>query len=406
MATVDSMALLDVLNNCGMGGDADFLRRALRTVVQALMEAEAASQVGAQKYERSEQRQTRRNGHRERDWDTRVGTLPLQIPKLRKGTYFPSFLEPRRRGERALLAVVQEAYVHGVSTRKVDELIKSLGMEGISKSEVSRICQDLDETVQVFRERRLEETYPYVWLDATFPKVREGGRVLGMALVIAIGVKETGEREVLGFDVGLTEDGAFWTTFLRSLVARGLRGVKLAISDAHEGLRKAVETVLVGASWQRCRVHVMRNVLSQVPRKSQGMVSALVKTVFAQESRRAAQECAVGVVLTLQERFPKAAGVLDGALEDVLTYMDFPPEHWKQICSTNPLERVNREIRRRTDVVGIFPNRAATIRLVGPLLEEMHEDWMVTKRYFSRESMAKLPGADVPQLTAESCLLK
>jgi putative transposase len=406
MATVDSMALLDVLHNCGMDREADSLQGALWKLVQALMEAEAASQVGAQKYERSEQRQTRRNGHRERDGDTRVGTLPLQIPKLRKGTYFPSFLEPRRRSERALLAVVQEAYVHGVSTRKVDDLVKSLGMEGISKSEVSRICQDLDETVQGFRERRLEGTYPYVWLDATFPKVREGGRVLGMALVIAIGVKETGEREVLGFDVGLSEDGAFWTTFLRSLVARGLRGVKLAISDAHEGLRKAVETVLVGASWQRCRVHVMRNILSQVPRKSQGMVSALVKTIFAQENRKAAQECAVNVVLTLQERFPKAAQVLDGALEDVLTYMDFPAEHWKPICSTNPLERVNREIRRRIDVVGIFPNRAATIRLVGPLLEEMHEDWMVTKRYFSRESMAKVAGADVPQLTAESRLLK
>ena len=406
MATVDSMALLEVLHKCGMNGETDFLREALRRLAQALMETEVAAQIGAEKYERSEQRQTRRNGHRERPWDTRLGTVPLQIPKLRQGTYFPRLLEPRRRSEKALLAVVQEAYVHGVSTRKVDDLVKALGLEGVSKSDVSRICQDLDETVQGFRERRLEGAYPYVWLDATFPKVREGGHVVGMALIIAIGVKETGEREVLGFDIGLSEDGAFWTTFLRGLVARGLRGVKLAISDAHEGLRQAIQTVLVGSGWQRCRVHVMRNILSQVPRKSQGMASALIKTIFAQENRQAAQACAAHVVLTLTERFPKAAEVLDGALDDVLTYMDYPAEHGKQICSTNPLERVNRELRRRTDVVGIFPNRAATIRLVGPLLQELHEDWMVTKRYFSQESLAKLRGEAPSSLTAESCLLK
>lgn len=379
---------------------------AMRTLVQALMDAEVSSQIGAQKYERSATRQTQRNGHRERAWDTRVGTIDLQIPKLREGTYFPSLLEPRRRSERALLSVIQEAYVHGISTRKVDELVKSLGMEGISKSEISRICQELDESVRAFRERSLEGTYPYVWLDATFPKVREGGRVLGMALVIAIGVRETGERQVLGFDVGMSEDGAFWTTFLRGLVARGLRGVQLAISDAHEGLRQAIQTALIGASWQRCRVHVMRNVLSPVPRRSQGMVSAIIKTIFAQENHQEATQQATVVVMELKERFPKAMEVLERALDDVPMYMDFPTEHWKQISSTNPLERVNREIRRRTDVVGIVPNRLSTIRLTDPLLQEMHEDWMVTKRYFSQESMAKLRMGDAPQLTAESLLLK
>ena len=285
---------------------------------------------------------------------------------MRKGTYFPSLLAHRKRSEQALLSVVQEAYVHGVSTRKVDDLVKAMGIDGISKSEVSRMCQDLD-----------------------------------------VGVKETGEREVLGFDLGLSEEGAFWTSFLRSLVQRGLRGVKLCISDAHEGLKQAISSVLVGSSWQRCRVHVMRNILSQVPRKSQGMASAVIKTIFAQENRQAAQAAAVKAVLGLRDRFPKAADVLEHSIDDVLTFMDFPTEHWTQISNTNVLERLNREIRRRTNVVGIFPNREATLRLVGPLLQEIDEDWMVGNRAMSKSSMMKLrPPGEVNELTAESLLLK
>lgn len=407
MASVDSMALLGLLQKCGIDGDVDFLREATRVLVQSLMDAEVSAQIGAQKHERSGERQTQRNGYRERDWDTRVGRLALEIPKLRKGTYFPSLLEHRKRSEQALLSVVQEAYVHGVSTRKVDELVKAMGIDGISKSEVSRVCQELDSGVKAFRERRLETAkYPYVWLDATFPKVREGGHVVGMALVIAIGVKESGEREVLGVDIGLSEDGAFWTSFLRSLISRGLHGVKMCISDAHEGLRQAIASVFIGSSWQRCRVHVMRNILSQVPRKSQAMASALIKTIFAQENRKAAQACAASVVLTLQDRFPKAANVLQRSVEDVLTYMDFPSEHWKQISNTNVLERLNREIRRRTDVVGIFPNHEAVVRLAGSLLQEIHEDWMVGNRYMSKESMVKLQSGDPTELAAESALLK
>ncbi|MFC7750201.1 IS256 family transposase, partial [Paenibacillus thermoaerophilus] len=262
MASIDRMSLLELLRKSGSDGDVDFLKEALNVLVHSLMEAEVAAQIGAERYERNTERTNQRNGYRQREWDTRVGTLNLSIPKLRKGSYFPSLLEPRKRAEKALLSVVQEAYIHGVSTRKVDELVESLGMKGISKSEVSRICRELDEVVIAFKERPLEGQFPYVWLDATFPKVREGGRVRSMALVVAIGIRETGDREVLGFDLGMSEDGSFWLEFLRKLVARGLRGVQLAISDAHEGLRRAIEQVLAGATWQRCRVHFMRNVLS------------------------------------------------------------------------------------------------------------------------------------------------
>jgi len=392
MASIDKFTLLDLIRKVGMEGDVDFLREGLKVLAEALMDAEVSQHIGAERFERSENRKNYRNGYRNREWDTRVGTIDLKIPKLRKGSYFPSLLEPRRRAEKALLSVVQEAYVHGVSTRKVDELVESLGINGISKSEVSRICKELDEVVQSFKNRPLEGEYPYIWLDATFPKVREGGRVQTMAFVIAIGVKNTGEREVLGFDLGTSEDGAFWLAFLRSLVARGLRGVKLAISDAHEGLRAAIETVLVGSAWQRCRVHVMRNILSQVPKSSQMMVSAIVRTIFAQPTQAAAKQQLSLVVRQLEERFPKAMEVLKQAEEDVLAYMAFPREHWKQICSTNPLERLNREIRRRIEVVGIFPNRDAVIRLAGAILQEQHEEWMVGRRYFSKESMAKLIG--------------
>jgi putative transposase len=396
MASMDKIALLELIRKIGLeDGDVDFLREGLKVLAEAVMDAEVSQLVGAERFERSTERKNYRNGYRRREWDTRVGTIELQIPKVRKGSYFPSLLEPRRRAEKALLNVVQEAYVHGVSTRKVDELVESLGIGGISKSEVSRICKELDEVVQAFKNRPLEGEFPYVWLDATFPKVREGGRVQSMAFVIAIGVKSTGEREVLGFDLGTSEDGSFWLTFIRSLVARGLRGVKLAISDAHEGLRAAIETTLVGATWQRCRIHVMRNVLSQVPKSSQAMVSSIVRTIFTQPTQQSAKEQLSRVVKQLESHFPKAMDVLQQAEDDVLAYMAFPTEHWRQICSTNPLERLNREIRRRMDVVGIFPNRDSVIRLVGTILQEQHEEWSIGRRYFSLESMAKVTGNQV-----------
>ena len=309
MASMDKIALLELIRKIGLeDGDIDFLREGLKVLAEAVMDAEVSQLIGAERFERSTERKNYRNGYRRREWDTRVGTIELQIPKLRKGSYFPGLLEPRRRAEKALLNVVQEAYVHGVSTRKVDELVESLGIGGISKSEVSRICKELDEVVHAFKSRPLEGEFPYVWLDATFPKVREGGRVQSMAFVIAVGVKATGEREVLGFDLGTSEDGSFWLTFLRSLVARGLRGVKLAISDAHEGLRAAIETTLVGATWQRCRVHVMRNVLSQVPKSSQAMVSSIVRTIFAQPTQESAKEQLAVVVQQLIESVSEGDG--------------------------------------------------------------------------------------------------
>jgi len=366
------------------------LKEALTLLINALMDAEVTTIIGAEKYERNENRSNYRNGYRQREWDTRVGTLQLSIPKLRHGSYFPSLLEPRKMSEKALLNVVQEAYVHGVSTRKVDELVEALGMRGMDKSEVSRISKQLDDFVKEFKNRRLEGEYPYLWLDATFPKIREGGRVCSMALVIAVGVNQSGEREVLGFDVGMSEDGAFWEEFLRRLVARGLKGVKLVISDAHEGLKAAVKKILAGSAWQRCRVHFMRNVLSQVPKSYQGMVSSIIRTIFARNDQASAREQLRHVVDELKNRFPKAMTILEEAEDDILAYMAFPREHWTQIHSTNPLERLNREIRRRTDVVCIFPNREAVIRLVGAMLMEQNDEWQVGRRYFSLESMAKL----------------
>jgi len=384
------MALLEQLSKYVVEKDKDFLKEALTLLINALMDAEVTTIIGAEKYERNENRSNYRNGYRQREWDTRVGTLQLSIPKLRHGSYFPSLLEPRKMSEKALLNVVQEAYVHGVSTRKVDELVEALGMRGMDKSEVSRISKQLDDFVKEFKNRRLEGEYPYLWLDATFPKIREGGRVCSMALVIAVGVNQSGEREVLGFDVGMSEDGAFWEEFLRRLVARGLKGVKLVISDAHEGLKAAVKKILAGSAWQRCRVHFMRNVLSQVPKSYQGMVSSIIRTIFAQNDQASAREQLRHVVDELKNRFPKAMTILEEAEDDILAYMAFPREHWTQIHSTNPLERLNREIRRRTDVVCIFPNREAVIRLVGAMLMEQNDEWQVGRRYFSLESMAKL----------------
>ena len=318
--------------------------------------------------------------------------MELKVPRVRDGGYFPSLLEPRRRAERALAAVVQEAYVHGVSTRKVDELVKALGMTGISKSRVSELCEELDEEVERFRSRPLEGSYPYVWVDATYvKKARQDGRVASTAVVIAVGVKaQSGEREVLGFDVGPSEDGAFWTSFLRSLVARGLSGVRLVTSDSHRGLKSAVEAVLVGASWQRCRVHFMRNALSLVPKATQQMVGATIRTVFAQPDNASAHQQWRRVADGFRARFSKLADLMDEAETDVLSYAAFPAEHWQKVWSNNPLERVNKEVKRRTNVVGIFPNEAAVVRLVGAVLCEQHDEWQVSKRYFSAGSLAKL----------------
>ncbi|HEX2185702.1 MAG TPA: IS256 family transposase [Chloroflexota bacterium] len=404
MADELRMALTELLRK-GDAGDAEFLREGVRALAQALMELELTQHLGAERYERALTRTGQRNGYREREWDTRVGTIELQVPRVRDGSFFPSLLEPRKRAERALVAVVQEAYVQGISTRRVDDLVQALGMTGISKSQVSRLCQALDGEVERFRTRRLDGPYPYVWLDATFVKVREQGRVVSMAVVVAIGVRASGEREVLGLDVGPSEDGAFWLQFLRGLVARGLGGVKLVISDAHQGLKGASAAVLQGAGWQRCRVHFVRKALALVPKTAAQMVAATIRTVFVQPDAQAAREQWRRVADSFRGRFPRLAALLDEAEADVLAYLAFPPEHWRQIWSNNPLERLNKEIKRRTEVVGIFPNAAAVVRLVGAVLAEQHDEWQVSRRYFSAESLAKLgppDGEPVPELLAAS----
>jgi transposase-like protein len=354
------------------------------------MEVEVSQHLGAERHERTAERSGQRNGYREREWDTRVGTIGLRVPRVRDGSYFPAMLEPRKRAEQALVAVVREAYVHGVSTRKVDGLVQALGLDGISKSQVSRLCETLDAEVERFRQRPLDGGYPYVWLDATFVKVRDGGRVVSMAVVVAIGVRSSGEREVLGMDVGPSEDGAFWHQFLRSLVARGLAGVQLVISDAHQGLKSSIAAVLQGASWQRCRVHFVRNALGLVPKAAAEMVAATIRTVFAQPDPAMAREQWRKVAAGFRTRYPRLAALLDDAEADVLAYLAFPHGHWRQIWSNNPLERLNKEIKRRTDVVGIFPNDAAVIRLVGAVLAEQHDEWQVGRRYLSTESLATL----------------
>lgn len=385
----DRMTLLELLRKAGVDKDIDFLREGVKTLAESIMELEVREKIGAGLYERNGERTTYRNGYRERQWDTRVGTIPLEIPRIREGSYFPSLLEPRRRVEQALLAVIQEAYVLGVSTRKVEGLVRSLGMEGISKSEVSRICQGLDEEVEIWRHLPLISRYPYLWLDATYVKVRQAGRVTGQAVIVAYGVKESGEREVIGIEVGPSEDGAFWTEFLRSLVTRGLAGVLLVISDAHVGLREAIATVLTGAAWQRCRVHFMRNALVKVPRSAQTMMAAAIRTIFAQPDRETAGLQLRRVADSLRLRFSTVSTLLEDTEDDLLAYMSFPREHWRQLYSTNPLERLNKEIKRRSNVVGIFPNRESVIRLVSAVLIEQQDEWEIGKRYFSMESMQK-----------------
>ncbi|MGH9341459.1 MAG: IS256 family transposase [Acidobacteriota bacterium] len=371
--------------------DADLLRQMLLTFVETLMGAEADALCGADFGERSEDRVNSRNGYRERPWDTRVGSADLKIPKLRQGSYFPDWLlERRRRAENALIAVVAECYVTGVSTRRVDRLVKTLGIDGISKSQVSEMARSLDELVEAFRNRPLDKgPYTYLWIDALIIRCREGGRIVNVAAVLATAVNGEGHREVLGVDVVTAEDGAAWTQFLRGLVARGLSGVELVTSDAHEGLKQAIAGVLAGSTWQRCRTHFARNLQTRVPKSAQDMVATLVRSIFAQPDAKSTKEQHRRVVEQLVGRFDQAANLLIDAEPDLLAFTSFPKEHWRQIWSNNPQERLNREIRRRTDVVGIFPNRAAIIRLVGAVLNEQNDEWAVARRYMSAESLAK-----------------
>ena len=384
--TIDRITLKDLVEK---GSDADLLREMLAFVTGRMMEMEVESLTGAGHGERSADRQNSRNGYRMRDWETRAGTVSVAIPKLRKGSYFPSFLDPRRASEKALVAVIQEAYVQGVSTRSVDALVKSMGMSGISKSQVSRLCEDIDDRVQMFIQRPIEGTWPYLWIDATYVKVREGGRIISVAVIIAVAVNTDGRREVLGMEVGPSEAEPFWTKLLRSLTNRGLRGVKLVISDSHEGLKAAARKVL-SATWQRCCVHFMRNAMATVNVKQRGMVAAAIRTAFVQETEKEAHAEWRTVADRLRERFPRAAAIMDDAEYDVLAYMSFPKSHWPQIRSTNPIERLNLEVKRRTNVVQIFPNEAAIVRLVGALLLEQNDEWAVSRRYMSLETLARL----------------
>jgi putative transposase len=384
--TIDRITLKELVEK---GSDADLLREMIAVVASRMMEMEVEGLTGAAHGERSAARTNQRNGYRERIWETRAGTVPLEIPKLRKGSYFPAFLEPRRASEKALTAVIQEAYVQGVSTRSVDDLVKAMGMTGISKSQVSRLCAEIDERVHAFLERPIEGLWPYLWIDATYVKVRESGRIVSVAVIIAVGVNTDGRREVLGMAVGPSEAEPFWTKFLRSLTRRGLRGVKLVISDAHEGL-KAAATKVLSATWQRCRVHFMRNALAHVGSTQRQMVAAAIRTAFTQESQEAARNEWRAVADRLRDRFRKLAELMDEAEHDVLAHMAFPKDHWQQLHSTNPLERLNGEIKRRTDVVAIFPNENAIVRLVGALLLEQNDEWAVQRRYMTLETLEPL----------------
>ena len=379
----------------------DLLRAMVKEMAEALMSADADAVCGAGYGERSPERVNRRNGYRERDWDTRVGSIELAVPRLREGSYFPDWLlAPRRRAEQAFVSVIADAYLAGVSTRRVEKLVQQLGVERMSKSQVSRLAQSLDGIVEDFRTRPLDGApYAYVTLDALVVKCREGGRTVNVCVVHAVGVNKDGFRESLGLDVVTAEDGAAWLAFLRGLVARGLNGVKLASSDAHPGLVDAIAATLPGAAWQRCRTHFMRNLLTRVPKSAQSFVATMVRTIFAQPDASTVHEQHTRIVEQLEARFPDAALLLAEAGPDLLAFTSFPKEHWRQLWSNNPLERLNKEIRRRTDVVGIFPNRPAVIRLVGAVLAEQHDEWAVARRYMSAESIAKALAdpADQPQ---------
>ena len=384
--TDDTMAFLHQIRE---RGGQDLLKDLAEAVLQKLMDFDIENRVGAARYERSDARTTQRNGFRERELETRLGTLELKIPKLRKGSYFPAFLEPRKTAERALVAVIQAAWIQGVSTRKVDDLVQAMGMSGISKSQVSKLCEDIDERVNSFLDRKLEGDWPYLWLDATYLKVRENGRIVSVAAIIASAVNAEGRREIIGLELGPSEAAVFWLGFLRSLESHGLKGVKLVISDAHEGLKAAISQVFK-ASWQRCRVHFMRNALAHVSKAHHGMVSAAIRSVFSQEDQAAASRTWRQVADQLRARFPRLADLLDNAEADVLAFMAFPRAHWPKLHSTNPIERLNKEVKRRADVVGIFPNEASIRRLVGAILLEQNDEWQLQHRYMSLETMAGL----------------
>ena len=394
--TDDRMALIELIEK---GADSDLVRELLAFAADRMMELEVEARTGAPAGARSADRLTHRNGYRERAWETRAGRIDLAIPKLRKGSYLPSFLEPRRTAEKALTAVIQEAYVHGDLDAGRRRPRQGDGRLGISKSQVSRLCEEIDERVNAFLSRPIEGAWPYLWIDATYLKVREAGRIVSLAVIIAVGVNTDGRREVLGVATGASEAEPFWKAFLRSLADRGLRGVKLVIADDHKGLRAAAAKVF-SATHQRCRVHWLRNALAHVPPKQRPAAVAMLKTIFAQDTAEAAHAQWRQVADALRERFPKLAELMDGAREDVLAYMTFPREHWPQIASTNPLERLNGEIKRRADVVGIFPNDRSVIRLVGALMLEQSDEWAVSRRYMSLESLAVLSDDPVLRLSA------
>jgi putative transposase len=394
--TKTSMALTELAEK---GPDLDMLREMLEFATQRLMEFDVENRCGAPYGERGVPRANSRNGYRDRTWETRAGSIDLKIPKLRQGSYFPGFLEPRRTAEKALVAVIQEAYIQGISTRSVDDLVKAMGMTGISKSQVSRLCADIDERVHAFLDRPIEGDWPYVWIDATYVKVRSAGRIVSVAVIIAVGVNTDGIREILGMAVGPSEAEPFWTEFLRSLSRRGLRGVKLVISDAHIGLKAAIAKVFK-ATWQRCRVHFMRNALAYAGKGQRQMVLALINTVFAQETAEAASAQWRVVADQLRGKFPKLSAMLDDAESEVLAYMEFPKAHRVQIASTNPLERLNAEIKRRTNVVGIFPNDASIVRLVGALLLEQNDEWQLQRRYMQLEGLQTVSDNTLHRISA------
>ena len=374
--------------------EGDFLRAVAEAVLQLIMETDVEGVIGAGRHERAEGRTTYRNGYRDRSLDTRLGTLNLRVPKLRQGSYFPGFLEPRRTSEKALVAVIQEAWIGGVSTRRVDELVQAMGLSGISKSTVSKLCKDIDDRVGEFLNRPLTGDWPYVWLDATYLKVRQGGRIVSVAAIIAVAVNTDGRREIIGLGTGPSEAETFWTEFLRGLKARGLSGVKLVVSDAHTGLKAAIARVFE-ATWQRCRVHWMRNALAHVPRGQHTVVAAAIRQAFSQPDREQAGATWRHVADQIRGRWPKLAALMDESEHDVLAYMAFPAQHRTKLHSTNPIERLNKEVKRRADVVGIFPNEASIARLIGAVLFEQNDEWATQHRYMQVEAFSKIDTAEV-----------
>ena len=384
--TEDRLPLAELM---AKAGDGDFLRSVAEAVVQLLIETDVDGLIGAGRHERTGDRTTYRNGYRDRTLDTRLGSLQLRIPKLRQGSYFPPFLEPRRTSEKALVAVIQEAWIGGVSTRRVDDLVQAMGLAGISKSTVSKLCKDIDDRVNAFLERPLVGDWPYLWLDATYLKQREGGRITSVAAIIAVAVNTDGKREIVGLHIGPSEAETFWATFLKSLVRRGLRGTKLVISDAHEGLKAAIRRVM-SSSWQRCRVHWMRNAQAYVPKGQQNMVAAALRQAFIHPDGPSASQALRHVADQLRSKWPKLASFIDDSEADVLAHMAFPQQHRAKLHSTNPLERLNKEVKRRADVVVIFPNEGSIIRLIGAVLLEANDEWQLQHRYMQTEVMAEL----------------